>query len=201
MNSCVLLTKAGATLNPTDWQDESLSSPEVQSSRQRRKRQRTYAVPQPAAEMPRQSAGFPVSGASKSPSTADLDLGNTPKRKIQPPIWSPEDDELLMRARREEGLKWPSIAVKYFQDKTANACRKRHERLMASADSGENIDTDKLSKAYLESREHMWRLLADRVGEEDWQALEAKVRGFFLNIYTNSTRVLTHRIAVHGRRS
>ena len=81
-----------------------------------------------------------------------------------------------MRARRD-GLNWQSIAAKYFPDKTANACRKRHGRLTASADNVENIDVDKLSKAYLESREHMWRLLADRVGE-DWQAIEAKVRGF-----------------------
>lgn len=81
-----------------------------------------------------------------------------------------------MRARRE-GLNWQSIASKYFQDKSANACRKRNERLMASADNVNNMAMDKLSKAYLESREHMWRLLADRVGE-DWQAVQAKVRGF-----------------------
>ena len=176
------IDKAGATLNPTDWQDEFLISPEVQSSRQRRKRQRTDVVPEPAAEMPRHFAGFPVSEASKSPSTAGLDLGNTPKRKSQPPIWAPEDDELLVRARRID-LNWQSIAVKYFPHKTANACRKRHERLerlKASADKVENIDIDKLSKAYLESREHMWRLLADRVGE-DWQAVEAKVRGYSID--------------------
>ena len=77
--------KAGAPLNPTDWQDESLSSPEVQSTRERHKRQRTAVVPQPAAEMPRHLTRFSVSGASKSPSIAGLDLGNNPKRKTNRP--------------------------------------------------------------------------------------------------------------------
>ena len=43
--------------------------------------------------------------------------------------WPSENDELLMRAR-QQGMNWQSIATKYFPDKTANACRKRHERLM-----------------------------------------------------------------------
>ena len=170
------IDKAGPTINPTYWQTDFQSSPEIQLFRQRHKTQRTDVVPQPAAEMPRHSARLTVSRASESPSTTGLDLGNTPKPKSQSRIWSPEDDELLMRARRE-GLKWQSIAVKYFPDKTANACRKHHERLMANADKVEDIDIDKLSKAYLDSREHMWKVLADKVGE-DWQAVEAKVRGF-----------------------
>ena len=168
--------EAGATLNPTNWQAEFQSSPEAQSTRQRHKRQGTDVVAQRAAKMLRHSPRFPVSGASETPSTAALDLAKTPKPKSQPPRWSSEDDELLMRARRE-GLNWQPIASKYFPDKSANACRKRHERLMENADNMDAIDVDKLSKAYLDSREDMWKLLADRVGE-DWQAVEAKVRGF-----------------------
>ena len=167
--------EAGATLRPTNWQAEFQSSPEAQSTRQRHKRQGTDVVPQPAAKMPRHSPRFLVSGASESSSTAALDLAKTPKPKSQPPRWSSEDDELLMWARRE-GLNWQPIASKYFPDKSANACRKRHERLTENADNVDAIDIDKLSKAYLDSREHMWKLLADRVGE-DWQAVEAKVRG------------------------
>ena len=191
--------QAGATLNPTNWEAEPQSSPEAQSTRQGQKRQGTDVVPQPAGKMPRHSPRVPVSGASKPPFTVALDLRKTHKPKSKPPRWSSEDDELLMRARRE-GLNWQPLASKYFPDKTANACRKRHERLMESADNMNAIDIDKLSKAYLDSREHMWKLLADRVGE-DWQAVEAKVRGFFNQMYMNSARVLTDRVTVHGRRS
>ena len=90
--------------------------------------------------------------------------------------WTPENDELLMRAR-QQGLNWQPIASKYFPDKTANACRKRHERLMEkrnNADNWDGVKMDKLSKAYLDLREPMWKILADRVGEK-WQSVEAKV--------------------------
>ena len=90
--------------------------------------------------------------------------------------WTPENDELLMRAR-QQGLNWQPIASKYFPDKTSNACRKRHERLMEkrnNADNWDGVKMDKLSKAYLELREQMWKILADRVGEK-WQSVEAKV--------------------------
>ena len=90
--------------------------------------------------------------------------------------WTPENDELLMRAR-QQGLNWQPIASKHFPDKTSNACRKRHERLMEkrnNADNWDGVKMDKLSKAYLELREQMWKILADRVGEK-WQSVEAKV--------------------------
>ena len=90
--------------------------------------------------------------------------------------WPPENDELLMRAR-QQGLNWQPIASQYFPDKTANACRKRHERLMEKRNSADNWDGAKmemLSKAYVELREQMWKVLADRVGEK-WQNVEAKV--------------------------
>ena len=187
--------EAGATLSPTNWEAESQSSPEAQSTRQRHKRQGTDVVPQAARQMPPP----PPPRTFKSAFTAGFDLAKIPKLESKSPRWSSEDDELLMRARRE-GLNWQPIASKYFPDKTANACRKRHERLMENADNTDAIDIDKLSKAYLDSREHMWKLLADRVGE-DWQAVEAKVRGFFNQMYMNSARVFTDRVTVHGRRS
>lgn len=90
--------------------------------------------------------------------------------------WPPENDELLMRAR-QQGLNWQPIASQYFPDKTANACRKRHERLMEKRNSADNWDGVKieiLAKAYVDVREQMWKLLADRVGEK-WQNVEAKV--------------------------
>lgn len=81
-----------------------------------------------------------------------------------------------MRAR-QQGLNWQPIASQYFPDKTANACRKRHERLMEkrnSADNWDGVKIEALAKAYVDIREQMWKLLADRLGEK-WQNVEAKV--------------------------
>ena len=81
---------------------------------------------------------------------APLGLEKSPKSNDQPAQWSSEDDELLMEARRE-GLE--------------------------NAESMDAINIGKLSKAYVDSREHMWKVLADKVGE-DWQVVEAQVGGF-----------------------
>ena len=43
--------------------------------------------------------------------------------------WSPTDDHTLLEARKQ-GKSWADIQVSYFPHKTANACRKRHERLI-----------------------------------------------------------------------
>ena len=91
--------------------------------------------------------------------------------------WTPENDELLMRAR-QQGMNWQPIASKYFPDKTANACRKRHERLMEQRDQYDDLEgakTDTVAEAYYYLREQVWKPLADRVGER-WQIVEAKVR-------------------------
>lgn len=91
--------------------------------------------------------------------------------------WTRESDELLMRAR-QQGLNWQPIACTYFPNKTANACRKRHERLMVQRNkdgSWEGVKMETLAKAYNDVRKHIWQILADRVGE-NWQTVEAKVR-------------------------
>ena len=79
---------------------------------------------------------------------------------------------------RHQGLNWQPIATKYFPDKSANACRKRHERLMekrSNADDWDGAKMEALARAYNDVREQMWRLLADRIGGEKWQIVEAKV--------------------------
>ena len=136
------------------------SSSEAQSTHHRHKRQGIDVVPQPAAKMPRRSPRFPSSEYHRTPSTAALGLEETPKSKGQSAEWSSEDDELLMWARLE-GLNWQPIASLYFPNKTSNACRKRHERLMEEKAGNKGaIDSDKTTK---------------RVGK-NWQADD--VRGF-----------------------
>lgn len=107
---------------------------------------------------------------------------NTPYQPRTPPpedrqgsaAWSPESDERLLQAR-QQGLNWQPIANQ-FPGKTANACRKRYERLIEkrnAADSWDGTKVGNLAKAYNEVREQMWSMLADRVGER-WSVVESK---------------------------
>src|ERR1700679_2374455 len=68
----------------------------------------------------------PESDLISPPATATIHTSTALRTSTQ---WSTKDDETLMTARAS-GLNWQPIASKYFPSKTANACRKRHERLM-----------------------------------------------------------------------
>lgn len=91
-------------------------------------------------------------------------------------IWTQEEDDILMSARAK-GLSWAPIAMQYFPSKTANACRKRHERLMErrNAEDWDGVKLETLAREYMAVRREMWSILADRLGEK-WQTIEAKVR-------------------------
>ena len=89
-------------------------------------------------------------------------------------IWNAADDEILLQAR-QTGLNWQPIASRHFPNKTANACRKRHERLIERRQA-DDWDADKLeflAQQYLQVRQEMWEVLASRVGER-WSVVEAK---------------------------
>ncbi|KAI9849475.1 MAG: hypothetical protein M1837_004095 [Sclerophora amabilis] len=88
--------------------------------------------------------------------------------------WTPSEDQILMNTRAQ-GLNWAPIQQAHFPNKTPNACRKRHERLMERRNA-EDWDADKLeslAKEYLNLRKDMWSMLANQVGEK-WQVVEAK---------------------------
>jgi hypothetical protein len=89
--------------------------------------------------------------------------------------WSAKDDETLIQARAQ-GLNWNQISPKHFPQKSANACRKRHERLMErqNAEQWDGVKLDILAQAYMEARREMWSILAARVGEK-WTLVEQKV--------------------------
>ncbi|MCJ1298570.1 hypothetical protein MMC08_001360 [Hypocenomyce scalaris] len=125
----------------------------------------TKAAPAPSTH---RTAPYPAStNASLPPSTNDQ----------RPPVsaWNASDDDQLMLARAQ-GLNWQPIATTYFPSKTANACRKRHERLMErrNAENWDGIKVEELAKAYLEVREEMWKILASKVGEGKWTVVEEK---------------------------
>jgi hypothetical protein len=75
-----------------------------------------------------------------------------------------------------QGLNWNQIKDQYFQSKTPNACRKRHERLMErrGADDWDTRKMQILAKEYMSMRKEIWSGLAARTGEK-WNVVEAKV--------------------------
>ncbi|KAH0386621.1 hypothetical protein KCU92_g2472, partial [Aureobasidium melanogenum] len=111
---------------------------------------------------------FPVAQARQSGSTepqpGHRNTGN----------WSSADDEVLVAARAA-GLNWQSTAARHFPNKTANACRKRHERLVERRNhedwTPKRLDT--LAVEYMELRKEIWAPLAVKIGER-WNVVEAK---------------------------
>lgn len=89
--------------------------------------------------------------------------------------WSSHDDQVLINARAR-GQGWSQIQKEHFQNKTANACRKRHERLVAKRRGTEwNQEMlEKLSTEYSRHREQIWQPLANAIGEK-WQDVEKAV--------------------------
>lgn len=112
-------------------------------------------------------------------------------------IWSTADDEVLLRARAS-GLNWQPIASRHFPSKTANACRKRHERLIERrhVEDWDHNKLELLAEEYLACRKEMWEILANRLGER-WQVVEAKVGSHarWDHSLTNSNE-----LTVHGER-
>lgn len=102
---------------------------------------------------------------------------------VPPPIphrassgaWSPQDDQNLLSAR-QQGLNWAQIRSTYFPNKTPNACRKRHERLMErkGADDWDARKFEKIAKEYMSMRKELWQPLAHKTGEK-WNVVEARV--------------------------
>ncbi|KAL2755650.1 hypothetical protein ACRALDRAFT_1082201 [Sodiomyces alcalophilus JCM 7366] len=88
--------------------------------------------------------------------------------------WTAQDDQTLLQARAQ-GLNWAQIQATYFSNKTPNACRKRHERLMErkGADDWDNRKLERIAKEYMGMRKEIWAGLAARTGEK-WNVVEAK---------------------------
>ena len=120
------------------------------------------------------------------------------KRSFAAGPWNSEDDAKLMRARRE-GMNWEPIAKMYFPTKSANTCRKRHERLIDKRKTNENWDSAKLEAmevSYYNNRERMWKTIADEINGE-WQTVESKVDEDLIS--TPGSKLLTFNL-VYGER-
>ncbi|KAI0390791.1 hypothetical protein F5Y17DRAFT_42060 [Xylariaceae sp. FL0594] len=88
--------------------------------------------------------------------------------------WSPQDDQTLLAARQQD-LNWQKISTTYFPNKSANACRKRHERLLErrGVDDWDARKMETIAKEYMSMRKEIWQGLAARTGEK-WSTVEAK---------------------------
>jgi hypothetical protein len=112
--------------------------------------------------------------------------------------WSSADDEVLVAARAA-GLNWQTTAAKHFPNKTANACRKRHERLIERR-THEDWTTKRLNSLaveYLELRKEIWEPLAAKTGER-WSVVEAKASW---GVSRTQTSALLTSLPVHGEGS
>lgn len=65
--------------------------------------------------------------------------------------WSAKDDETLIQARAQ-GLNWNQIAMKHFLQKTPNACRRRHERLVERQNAEQWCSSIKLAPDWIRSQ-------------------------------------------------
>jgi hypothetical protein len=122
--------------------------------------------------MQAQSSYDPYGTASSSA----MSMSSIPQHRASSGAWTPQDDQTLLSARAQ-GLNWGQIQMTYFGNKTPNACRKRHERLMErkGADDWDNRKLEQMAKEYMTMRREIWSGLAARTGEK-WNVVEAKVR-------------------------
>lgn len=103
-----------------------------------------------------------------------------PSPSLQQPAqsgpWSNNDDDILYHARTQ-GLGWNQIQERHFPTKSANACRKRYERLMIRRRSTDwdEARLEKLAVTYREMRPQIWSPLAKKLGEK-WEHVEKAVR-------------------------
>lgn len=82
----------------------------------------------------------------------------------------------MLMAARARDMNWGPIQQMYFPNKSANACRKRHERLMskksAAACTGRRME--KMAHSYMGLRKETWSPIAAQTGEK-WYVVEQKV--------------------------
>lgn len=130
------------------------------------------------------SNGGPVQHPMAAQQYAPLPVAPPPSIRPSSGAWNPTDDQTLMAARAQ-GMNWAPIQQAYFPNKTGNACRKRHERLMErrSADDWDGLKLENLAKTYMGMRREIWQGLAQQTGEK-WNVVEQKVRPPLPHIYT-----------------
>ncbi|KAL7807522.1 hypothetical protein V8C44DRAFT_367437 [Trichoderma aethiopicum] len=154
-------------------------------------------IPPPLAAQQQQQPYGPYSTSAPSP-TLPMPSSAQPsssqhQHRPSSGAWNPQDDQQLLQARMQ-GLNWNQIRDQYFQSKTPNACRKRHERLMErrGADDWDARKMQTLAKEYMSMRKEIWSGLAARTGEK-WSVVEAKCMSNGLKNLQSAARAASRR--------
>lgn len=127
--------------------------------------------------MPKESKAPVTSRPGPYPTTVAAAAAASAEKKA-PSTWTSAEDETLVRARAS-GLNWEPIQQRYFPNKSPNACRKRHERILQNrqVDDWGSTKLELLATEYVNCRRQMWSILAARlnVNERNWAMIEEKV--------------------------
>ncbi|KAK4143145.1 uncharacterized protein C8A04DRAFT_12609 [Dichotomopilus funicola] len=107
--------------------------------------------------------------------------------------WTADDDKRLIQAR-SQGQNWADLKEAHFPTKSANACRKRYERLVERRGihdyTGRRLES--VSNEYMNMRREIWSGLADRVGMK-WDTVEALCMNAGLRTIQSNARSYTNR--------
>jgi hypothetical protein len=99
------------------------------------------------------------------PAMPQMQRGPLPKPGQSGP-WNNEEDSILLDAK-SGGMSWEEIHRQHFPGKSANACRKRHERVLAKMRSTDWDDAriQRVTDAYHKHRNSIWAPLCRELGE------------------------------------
>ena len=127
------------------------------------------------------------------PGSSSVSGGLPTQHRASSGAWNPSDDQTLLQARAQ-GQNWAQIQQNFFPNKTPNACRKRHERLMErkGADDWDTRKMERMAREYMSLRKEIWAPLAQRTGEK-WSVVEQKVRTLSLLHTLTLTHTHTHK--------
>ena len=124
----------------------------------------------PQQHQPMMQNHMPISAPPPQPVQA-------PSHPGQSAPWTSAEDSALIDAK-SQGLGWNEIHQRFFPNKSGNACRKRHERLMVKIRTTEWSEgrIQNVMNAYNSPgvREHFWRRIAEPFGER-WEDVEKVV--------------------------
>ncbi|KAL5095461.1 hypothetical protein Trisim1_000236 [Trichoderma cf. simile WF8] len=150
------------------------------------------SIPPPLSHPSQQPQYGPYSTSAPSP-TLPMPPAQSSQHRPSSGAWTQQDDEQLLAAR-QQGLNWNQIRDQYFQSKTPNACRKRHERLIErkNVDDWDTRRMQMLAKEYMSMRKEIWSGLAARTGEK-WNVVEAKCMSNGLKNLQSAARAASRR--------
>ena len=131
--------------------------------------------PKTLSRVAHNSTYTPISSHTPSDCPPSFTYASASLQPTQIAPWTIEEDDILCDYRTM-GFGWSQIQEKHLPGKSANSCRKWHERLTTKRRSTDWDDTrlENLAVNYRLMRREIWRPLAERLGEK-WEHVEKAV--------------------------